>query len=78
LDYLDDRPAAGLVYRRGKHVINVFTWPSPKAATSVATLEAEHGYNVQQLTVSGMNCWVVSDLNRQELDKFAALLRARG
>jgi anti-sigma factor RsiW len=78
LDYIDGRPVAALVYQHGKHVINVFTWPSPKAATSVATLEAEHGYNVQQLTVGGMNCWVVSDLNRQELDKFAALLRARG
>ena len=27
--------------------------------------------------VAGMNCWVVSDLNQQELDKFAELIRAR-
>ena len=28
--------------------------------------------------VAGMNCWVVSDLNPQELDKFAELIRAKG
>jgi anti-sigma factor RsiW len=27
IDYIDGRRAAVVVYRRGKHVINVFTWP---------------------------------------------------
>jgi hypothetical protein len=30
------------------------------------------------MTVAGMNCWVVSDLNQLELDKFANLIRAKG
>ena len=53
-------------------------WPSAGAATSAERIETEHGYNVEQLTVAGMNCWVVSDLNSQELDKFTELIRARG
>jgi anti-sigma factor RsiW len=78
LDYIDGRQVAALVYQHGKHVINVFMWPSAGTTTSAQRIETEHGYNVEQLIVAGMNCWVVSDLNQQELDKFAGLLRAKG
>jgi anti-sigma factor RsiW len=78
LDYIEDRPVAALVYQHGKHVINVFMWPTAGDATSAERIETEHGYNVEQLMVAGMNCWVVSDLNQNELDKFAELIRAKG
>jgi anti-sigma factor RsiW len=78
LDYINGRPVAALVYQRGRHVINVFMWPATGDATSAERIETEHGYNVEQLMVAGMNCWVVSDLNSQELDKFAGLIRAKG
>jgi len=79
LDYIDGRPVAALVYQRNKHVINVFMWPSLRAGSNGAEkIETENGYNIDGLIASGMNCWVVSDLNRQELDKFAALLRTEG
>jgi anti-sigma factor RsiW len=78
LDYIDGRPVAALVYEHGKHVINVFMWPTTGDATSAERIETEHGYNVEQLAVAGMNCWMVSDLNQQELDKFAELIRAKG
>ena len=77
LDYIDGRPVAALVYQHGKHVINVFMWPSAGDATSAERIETEHGYNVEQMMVAGMNCWVVSDLNQNELDKFAGLIRAK-
>ncbi len=57
---------------------DVFMWPMAGDTTSAERIEAEHGYNVDQLTVAGMNCWVVSDLNQQELDRFARLIRAKG
>jgi anti-sigma factor RsiW len=76
LDYIDGRTVAALVYQHGKHVINVFMWPAAGAVMSADSIETEHGYNVEHPTVVGMNCWVVSDLNQQELDKFAELLRA--
>jgi anti-sigma factor RsiW len=76
LDYIDGRTVAALLYQHGKHVINVFMWPSAYDATSAERIETEHGYNVEQMIVAGMNCWVVSDLNQQEFDKFAELLRA--
>jgi anti-sigma factor RsiW len=78
LDYIEGRPVAALVYQHGKHIINVFMWPAARDQTNPERVETEHGYHVDQLTVAGMNCWVVSDLNQQELDKFAELVRARG
>jgi anti-sigma factor RsiW len=78
LDYIDGRPVAALVYQHGRHVINVFMWPSTGDTTSAERIEAEHGYNVEQMMVDGMNCWVVSDLNSLELDKFADLIREKG
>ena len=78
LDYIDDRPVAALVYQHGKHVINVFMWPAKRTATSAERIEPEQGYNVEQLTVAGMNCWVVSDLNQPELKAFSELIRAHG
>lgn len=78
LDYIGSRPVAALVYQHGKHVINVFMWPSSGDITSAERVETEHGYNVEQMIVAGMNCWVVSDLNPVELDKFADLIRQKG
>jgi anti-sigma factor RsiW len=78
LDYINDRPVAALVYQHGKHVINVFMWPSASDTTSAERIQPEQGYNVEQMTVAGMNCWVVSDLNDTELKAFAELIRAHG
>jgi anti-sigma factor RsiW len=78
LDYINDRPVAALVYQHAKHVINVFMWPSDRDTTSVERIEPEQGYNVEQMTVAGMNCWIVSDLNQTELKTFAQMIRAHG
>jgi anti-sigma factor RsiW len=78
LDYLDGRPVAALVYQHRKHLINVFMWPAERRPTSAANGQTVQGYNVEVLALAGMNCWVVSDLNRNELDKFAELLRTQG
>jgi anti-sigma factor RsiW len=74
LDYIEHRAVAALVYQHGKHIINVFMWPSAGTATSVERIESQHGYNVEAITVANMNCWIVSDLNKAELKKFAELL----
>ncbi len=74
LDYIGRRAVAALVYQHGKHIINVFMWPSAGDVTSAERIGKKHGYNVEQLIVAGMNCWIVSDLNQDELNKFAELL----
>jgi anti-sigma factor RsiW len=76
LDYLDNRPVAALVYRRDKHVINVFVWPAGTSAQASGSVKTQQGYNVIRWTAAGMNFWVVSDLERNQLAKFTDLLKS--
>ena len=75
LDYLADRPVAALVYQRDKHVIDLYVWPAGSIAPHLAGDTAIQGYNVVHWTADGMNFWAVSDVERSQLDDFAALWR---
>jgi anti-sigma factor RsiW len=74
LDYLAGRPVAALVYRRDKHLIDVFVWPGVRSGTD----ETIQGYNVIAWSQDGMNFRAVSDLNAKEMADFARLMRAPG
>jgi anti-sigma factor RsiW len=74
LDYIDNHAAAAIVYRRNQHVINVFLWPAAHEGRIRA--DGVQGYNVIQAVGNGMQYWVVSDLNRQELQQFTERLLA--
>jgi len=75
LDYLDNRPVAALVYQRRLHFINLFVWPSNKAAIKEQQQLARQGYNLIHWTQSGMTYWLISDLNVAELSECARLLK---
>jgi anti-sigma factor RsiW len=75
LDYLDRRPVAALVYQRRKHIVNVFVWPAADGSQSAVESTAHDGYNLLHWRRGGMNYWMVSDLNPQEMGIFAGLLR---
>jgi anti-sigma factor RsiW len=75
LDYLDGRPVAALIYQRDKHIVDVFVWPQSAVVPHLASGTAIQGYNVVHWTADGMNFWAVSDLERGQLDDFAALWR---
>lgn len=72
LDYVHDRPVAALVYRRGRHAINLFVWPGE----SRGGVTSERGINLVHWDQGGMTFWAVSDLNLAELQTFCNLLRA--
>jgi anti-sigma factor RsiW len=74
LDYIDDRPAAALVYERNKHVINVLIWRTDGADQPPEHLDRQ-GYHLIRWTDNGRAFWVVSDLNPEELGEFTQLLR---
>jgi anti-sigma factor RsiW len=55
-------------------VIDVFIWPAPEKKPQ-QTLTRD-GFNIESFARGGMGFWLVSDLNRNELDDFARLLAA--
>jgi anti-sigma factor RsiW len=76
LDYVHGRPVAVVVYGRRQHVINAFSWPSDSARDAAESRQTRHGYNLLHWRRGGVEHWVASDLNADELRQFAALLRA--
>ena len=73
VDYVGGRPVAVVVYSRRQHMINVFSWPTRLGDSPFATT-ATNGYNMIRWRSGGVERWVVSDLNANELRSFAGLL----
>lgn len=74
LDYLQGHPVAALVYQHRRHVINVFVWPMAGGREGMAPAMTERGFHVIHGVRGGMACWVVSDLNAEELATFARMV----
>jgi anti-sigma factor RsiW len=70
LDYLAGHSAAALIYRHGRHVINLFVWPGAAAPDPLPASGSRDGYNFLRWSQGGMMFWAVSDLNAQELAGF--------
>lgn len=73
LDYLNNREVAVLVYRRNKHIINLFIWPLNPGHTGPVQGFSENGYNVLHWERSGFSFWAVSDVRMEDLRAFADL-----
>jgi anti-sigma factor RsiW len=67
LDYLDNRPAAVLVYQRRKHFINLFVWPADPIAKKENSVISRQGYHLLNWSDSDFNYWAVSDVNPDDL-----------
>lgn len=74
LDILNGRPTAALVYKHGGHYINLWT-ARTEASDSGLQFSTTDGYQVVRWTTSGLSRWVVTDMNRTELETFLALYR---
>jgi anti-sigma factor RsiW len=69
LDYLGGRAVAVIVYRRRVHVLNLFIASGAASERGVKT-ETVKGFNVKFWSEQGLNFWVVSDINTEELQEF--------
>jgi anti-sigma factor RsiW len=75
LDYLNGRPVAAIVYGRRQHLINLFVWPSSGTESEDIQRETRQGYHLFHWSKTGMNFWLVSDLDPTELNDLAQRLR---
>lgn len=74
LDYVDEHPAAALVYRRRQHILNLFVWTEPGGgASGAAPVSKRNGYAILRWHQGNLACALVSDLNPKELEEFRRL-----
>lgn len=76
LDYIDGEPVAVVVYKRRKHVINLFVAQRLGAAHANVTGRTVQGYNVRHWSAGGLDFWAVSDLDPAELNEFIQKISA--
>ena len=77
LDYIAERPVAALVYRRRKHLINLFEWPISEPHPPPPGATTHNGYRVIHWDRGGLSFWMVSNLNAAEMEQFAGMLKAQ-
>ncbi|MGB6536990.1 MAG: anti-sigma factor [Xanthobacteraceae bacterium] len=76
LDYIDGEPVASVVYRRRKHIINLFVARRLGAKRAGVGTRTVQGYNVRHWSDQGLQYWAISDLDPQELGEFVQKISA--
>jgi len=77
IDYVGTQRVPVLVYRHGQHLIDVFVLPQGAGSAEMRPA-ARLGYSLDPLVLGAQPAAVVSDMDQQELAKFAQLIAARG
>jgi anti-sigma factor RsiW len=75
LDYIDGRRAAAIVYRRDKHVINLFAFVSDEPSEATPRLNTRDGFNVVRWRMGGLEYVAVSDVEAAQLLAFVRLVQ---
>jgi anti-sigma factor RsiW len=75
-DYVDGHPTAVVVYRRAKHVINLFAWASSGNDETFRD-EARQGFNIVTWRRAGIRYYAVSDVEADQLARFVQLAAQR-
>jgi anti-sigma factor RsiW len=76
LDYIDGHRAAAIVYRRAKHVINLFAYVSADKSDAAPHLDTQDGFNVVRWRTGGLTYIAVSDVEAAQLLVFVRLVES--
>ena len=77
-DYIDGHPAAAVVYRHAKHVINLFAWAAPDASDAPFRRQTRQGFNLVSWRHGGIEYVAVSDVEMDQLAAFTRLVAGAG
>jgi anti-sigma factor RsiW len=75
LDFVDGHRAAAVVYRRDKHVINLFAFVSDDPSDLPPRQQTRDGFNIVQWRMGGLTYVAVSDVEATQLLAFERLVR---
>jgi anti-sigma factor RsiW len=70
VDYIERTAVAALVYRHGKHQVDVFVWPERERPDPVAAAAPIAGFRLESSRAQGFNAVFVSDMSAPELTGF--------
>jgi anti-sigma factor RsiW len=76
LDYVEGHRAAAIVYRRDKHVINLFAFVAADRSDAAPKQETLDGFNVIRWRMGGMSYIAVSDVEASQLEAFVRLVES--
>lgn len=74
IDYIHDRAAAALVYKRNRHTINVFVWPDGAKDKPIKFSGSKRGFSIVEAGANGLHFSAISDLNEEELGQLVELI----
>jgi anti-sigma factor RsiW len=74
LDYVSGHRATAIVYRRDKHVINLFAYVSNDRSDAAPKLASRDGFNVIRWQMDGLSYAAVSDVDVGQLLAFVRLV----
>lgn len=75
LEHIDGRTAAGLVYRRRLHAVNLFVWPATEHAVA-QRLVRRYGFTAESWSRGDLNFLAVSEIPSEDLTRFVDAYRA--
>jgi anti-sigma factor RsiW len=77
VEVIDGRPLPALVYRHREHLITLVAEPRRNGAGAPAAGDlSAGGFALVRWSDKAFSYWAISDMERSELDQFAALFRA--
>jgi anti-sigma factor RsiW len=74
LDYLDGHRAAAVVYRRDKHIINLFAVAGSDGPDTRPVEESRDGFNIVRWRMGGLSYAAISDVEAPQLLTFVRLV----
>ncbi|UDL89135.1 anti-sigma factor [Mesorhizobium sp. PAMC28654] len=76
VEVIADRPVPALVYRHREHLITLVASPQDKGSATAPTDLSAGGFSMVRWSDGAFSYWAISDMERPELDDFAARFRA--